>query len=100
MFHFLFLMLSNLNNYYNRGVEKFYFPKLEKTEFCHLILKNSSMADDKQIIFSMYKVSKTYPRKQAGDQRHFTILFPWRQNRDHRFKRFRKINPDENHCRC
>jgi ATP-binding cassette ChvD family protein len=37
----------------------FHLPK--KSEFCRSFINLHSMADDKQIIFSMYKVSKTYP---------------------------------------
>ncbi len=33
MFHFLFLMLPNINKNYNRGVQKFYNPKLKKPNF-------------------------------------------------------------------
>ena len=42
-------------------MKDFPFHLPENSEFCHSILNLHSMADDRQIIFSMYKVSKTYP---------------------------------------
>jgi len=42
-------------------VKDFPFHLSKKTEFCFTILNLHSMADDRQIIFSMYKVSKTFP---------------------------------------
>ena len=47
------------------------------------------MADDKKIIFSMVGVSKFIPEQQTGIERHLPILFLWRENRNHRFERFR-----------
>lgn len=42
-------------------MKDFPFHLSKKTEFCFTILNLHSMADDRQIIFSMYKVSKTFP---------------------------------------
>ena len=47
------------------------------------------MADDKKIIFSMVGVSKSFQNNKQVLKDYLPILFLWRENRNHRFERFR-----------
>lgn len=47
------------------------------------------MADDKKIIFSMVGVSKSFQNNKQVLKDIYLSFFLWRENRNHRFERFR-----------